>query len=175
MKAKAGLEVTVRAATVADAVDIIDVHHAAVHKTASSSYPPEILDNWSREPDERRYQQMRDIIAKGDELVLVAEGASGICGFGSIVPQLGELRAVYVHPDLGRRGIGSQITAALERLALAKGVADLQMDASINAEPFYRWAGYSVIDRGTHRLSTGHEMACVKMVKSLRGQADRAV
>lgn len=167
MKANGGLGVIVRAATVTDAVGIIDVHHAAVHQIASSSYPPEVLDNWSREPDERRYQQMRDIIATGDELILIAEDDSRVCGFGSIVPRLGELRAVYVRPGLGRRGIGSQILAALEHLALAKGVTDLHMEASVNAEPFYRRAGYSVIERGTHRLSAGYDMPCVKMSKSL--------
>jgi N-acetylglutamate synthase-like GNAT family acetyltransferase len=118
---------------------------------------------------------MRDIIAKGDELVLIAEDVSGVCGFGAIVPRLGELRAVYVHPGVGRRGIGSQILAALEHLALVNDVSDLQMVASVNAEHFYRRAGYSVLERSTHRLATGHAMACVKMSKNLRPQSGRAV
>jgi putative acetyltransferase len=110
---------------------------------------------------------MREVIAGGDELILVAETAAGIVAFGSIVPRLGELRAVYVHPDAGRRGIGSQVLGELERLALERGVSQLHMDASINSEAFYRRAGYEVVGRGLHRFRTGHEMACVKMFKNL--------
>jgi putative acetyltransferase len=160
-------QATVRPAVAADAETIIHVHFAAVHRTASTFYSPEVLDSWSRRPDEARYQQMREIIIGGDELVLVAEVASRVVAFGSIVPRLRELRAVYVHPDAGGRGIGSQVLAALERLALERGVSHLHMDASVNAEAFYQHAGYEVVERGIHRLRTGQDMACVKMFKTL--------
>jgi ribosomal protein S18 acetylase RimI-like enzyme len=41
------------------------------------------------------------------------------------------------------------------------------MDASINAEAFYRRAGYEILERGVHRLRSGREMACLKMKKTL--------
>lgn len=41
------------------------------------------------------------------------------------------------------------------------------MDASVNAEAFYRRAGYQFVDHGVHRFDSGHEMACVKMKKDL--------
>jgi putative acetyltransferase len=173
MEHKGGAEVIVRAAVATDAAGIIEVHHAAVHQTASSWYPPEILDNWSRQPDEGRYQQMRNVIADGDELVLVAEDVSGVCGFGAIVPRLSELRAVYVRPSVGRRGIGSGILASLEQLALDRGVSELQLDASINAETFYVRAGYEILSRGVHRLRSGHEMACIRMKKSLTHESQQ--
>jgi putative acetyltransferase len=166
---------TIRPAVVADAEAIIDLHFAAVHRTASTVYPPAVLDSWSRRPDEGRYQRMREIITGGDELVLVADRASGIVVFGSIVPRLREVRAVYVHPDAGRQGLGSQVLAALEHLAVERGVSDLQMDASVNAEAFYRRAGYQVIERGIHRLGTGQEMACVRMFKRLARPVGRAL
>lgn len=158
---------TVRPAVVADAEAIIDLHFAAVHCTASTFYSPEVLDCWSGHPDEARYQQMREVITRGDELVLVAEDALGVVAFGSIVPRLRELRALYVHPDAGRRGIGSQVLTLLERLALEQGVSELYLDASINSEAFYERAGYEVIRHSIHRLDTGQEMACVKMFKNL--------
>ena len=160
-------EGTVRPATPADAVAIIDLHFAAVHRTASMFYPSEVLDDWSPQPTEARYQQMREIIAGDEELVLVAEGTSGVVAFGSIVPRLRELRAVYVHPDAGRRGVGTQVLAALERLALERSIPRLQMVASVNAEAFYRRAGYQVVESGAHRLRSGQQMACVKMAKHL--------
>lgn len=159
--------VTVRPAVVADAEAIIDLHFAAVHRTASAFYSPAVLDGWSRRPGEARYQRMREVITGGDELVLVAAEASGIVAFGSIVPHLRELRAVYVHPDASRRGIGARVLATLERLALERGASELHTHASVNAEAFYRRAGYEVAERGVHRLGTGQEMACVKMFKHL--------
>jgi putative acetyltransferase len=165
--------VEIRPATAADAVAIINLHFAAVHETAAACYPREVLDRWSARPDERRYQRIRDAIAKGDELFLVGQDASGVVGFGSILPSAQELHAVYVHPRVGRRGIGSHILVELEHLALEQGVLRLQMDASVNAEAFYRRAGYEVVERGVHRLGGGVEMACVKMRKYLTGEPNR--
>jgi hypothetical protein len=105
-----GRPVTVRPAVAADAKAIIDLHFAAVHRTASTSNPPEVLDSWSRPPDETRYQQMRDAIAGGDEVVVVAEAPSGIVAFGSIVPRLRELRAVLEIPGFS----GDAIEAVYE-------------------------------------------------------------
>jgi putative acetyltransferase len=157
----------IRPATTADAEAIIDLHFAAVHETAATFYPREVLDTWSRQPDEARYQRIRDAVTKGEELFLVAQDASGVVGFGSIVPSAQELRAVYVHPKAGRRGVGARILAELERLAIDCDVSQLQMAASINAEAFYRRAGYEVVERGVHRLGGGVEMACVRMKKHL--------
>ncbi len=167
--------VEIRPATAADAIAIIDLHFAAVHETAAAFYPIEILDMWSRLPDEARYQRIRNAIAKGEELFLVAQDASGVVGFGSIVPSVQELRAVYVDPKVGRTGIGSRILTSLERVAIDRGVSHLQMDASVNAEAFYLRAGYEIVERGVHRLGDGFEMACVKMKKRLSGDAKGAV
>lgn len=160
------LNVEIRPATAADAEAIIDLHFAAVHETAAACYPREVLDSWSRPPDERRYQQIRQAVARGEELIVVAQDASEVVGFGSIVPGLQELHAVYVHPKVGRRGIGSRILIELEHLAVDRGVTRLEMDASVNAEAFYQRAGYETVERSVFRLG-GVEMASVKMKKEL--------
>ena len=159
--------VQLRPACGADAEAIIRTHFAAVHETASEFYPGEVLNSWSPEPDAARYEQIRRAIAKDDELFVVAEDASGVVGFGSIVTSLQELRAVYVHPRLGRKGVGASILQELERLAVAKQCVHLRMDASVNAEAFYSRHEYEVVSRGVHRLASGHEMACTKMKKVL--------
>jgi ribosomal protein S18 acetylase RimI-like enzyme len=43
------------------------------------------------------------------------------------------------------------------------------MDASLNAESFYRKHGFEIIEYATHQLTSGQEMACVKMWKILSG------
>jgi len=167
MRQEGGSDIELRPALARDAEAIIQVHFAAVHETAAAHYPVEVLRSWSPPPGHARYQQVRDAISKADELLIVAEEKSEVVGFGSIVPRLSELRAVYVHSKAGRRGVGSKILAQLEAMARGCGLSQLSMDASINAEAFYRNKGYSVLQHATHRLGSGQEMACVKMVKVL--------
>jgi N-acetylglutamate synthase-like GNAT family acetyltransferase len=158
-------QISIRAAKPTDAEAIVRVHYAAVHEIAFAFYPSEIIEDWSRTPDEARYQWMRQTITRGDEVVIVAEDKSGILGFGSIIPKLRELRALYIHPTAGRRGIGQQILQELETRAVAQGISCLQLNASLNAEAFYRRSGYTSLSRGTFRLSSEREMDCIKMKK----------
>jgi ribosomal protein S18 acetylase RimI-like enzyme len=161
--------VQVRAAKPADAEAIIQVHYAAVHETASAFYPPEILEAWSGKPDEARYQWMRQMITKGDEIVIVAESGSGILGFGLMIPKSRDLRALYVHPAAGRQGIGRKILQALETRAVAEGISGLQLVASLNAQAFYQGHGYQALSRGSLPLSGEHKMDCIKMEKIFDG------
>ena len=79
------------------------------------------------------------------------------------------LRAVYVHPRVGRRGVGAKILEQLEQAAVDLRLPELELEASLNAEAFYRRHGYEVLKRAIHRLASGHGMACVKMRKLLPG------
>ncbi len=158
---------TIRPANTLDAKALVDLHFAAVHYTAAQSYPPEILTSWSPVPSDARYEAMGRVIAGGSEQVLVAEEDSGIAGFGSIEPASGELCAIYVHPSAGRRGVGSRLVAALEHLASSRGIPILHLSASVNAVRFYRRAGYETLGDDVVRLTSGQEMACVKMRKTL--------
>jgi putative acetyltransferase len=160
--------VLIRPAVAADAASMSQVHFAAVRRTAAPFYPPEIIDSWSQAPDERRHEQFRSAIAVRDELFLVAERDGEVVGFGSIVPAASELRAVYVHPDVGRSGVGGAILRDLEGMARARGLPTLHMDASLNAEAFYSRHGYEVVERGIHRMAGGGQMACVRMRKFLQ-------
>jgi GNAT superfamily N-acetyltransferase len=163
-----------RPATVQDAENIVRVHFASVHQLASSFYSSDILDLWSGLPSEDRYQRVRQAMAGGGEIFVVAELDATVAGFGSILPVMNELRAVYVHPAAARRGVGTRILIHLEHLARQHGVKYLQMDSSINAEMFYSRNGYTIVGRGFHRLGPGVEMACVKMRKELAHRLDDA-
>lgn len=157
----------IRPAIVDDAQRILEAHNAAVHRTAAGEYASDILAAWAAPLDAGNVQRMARIIASQSELLLVAEIDERVVGFGSIIPKNSELRAVYVHPDFGRKGIGNRILSALEDLARQYALAELTMDASLNAEEFYRAHGYVVVDRGDHPLRTGARMRCVKMRKAL--------
>ena len=141
------------------------MHYEAVHQTAFEFYPYEILEVWSARPGEARYIWMRNVIANGDNVVVVGEVDSCILGFGIFVPRLEEICALYVHPASGRRGVGKAILQVLEMRAAEEGNMRIRLNASLNAEPFYRSNGYTSLARGKFRLSAGHEMDCVKMEK----------
>ncbi len=163
--------VHLRPGTEADTNDLVRVHFAAVHGGASKAYPADVLRSWAVAPDdEQRRAVTRETIERGDELFVVAEVDGVVCGFGSIVPASEELRAVYVDPSFGGRGVGSAILRRLEELASDRGLPKLQMDASINAEGFYTKHGYAVSRSGVHRLAGGVEMACVTMSKGITRQ-----
>ncbi len=95
-----GRHLAIRPATVDDAQGILKAHSAAVHRTAAGQYASDILNAWAAQLDADNVRRMAGIIASQLEFILVAEIDSNIVGFGSIVPKNGELRAIYVHPEL---------------------------------------------------------------------------
>src|SRR3984893_13406670 len=123
---------------------ILEVQRSAIRQTAASAYSPAIIDEWAPAVIAReRVDTFQRWIERGEELIVVAiEPAGQIIGFGSIVPANSELRAVYVDAAYGGQGVGRALLARLEELARDAGVAELRMDASINAVPFYEANGF---------------------------------
>ncbi len=167
------VSITVRYASPNDARAILTVHHEAVHQLASTSYGNEILDDWSKPVTTGRIVAYQDQLRKGDEITLVAEVAGLIAGFAAIAPSTHELRAVYVRPQASRKGVGSALLSMLEEIAKDKGIPELTLDASLNAEPFYRQHGYLSQGQSHFVLQTGRKMPCVKMHKKLRLTQDQ--
>jgi len=153
-----------------DALSIIRAHRAAIRGTATKFYSSEIIDEWEGPIDipAQRVEGFARAMASGEEVVVVAEDSSGlILGFGSIVPGNNELRAVYVRAEHARKGIGRAILRRLEDLARDAGLKELRMDASINAEAFYKANGFIFEAVGEHPMPSGRRMACVRMSKAL--------
>ena len=165
----AGLPFQLRLGRPDDAAAILETQRSAIRQTAASAYSPAIIDEWAPAVIVReRVDTFRRWIERGEELIVVAmEPAGEIIGFGSIVPANSELRAVYVDAAYGGQGVGRALLARLEELARDAGVAELRMDASINAVPFYEANGFISLERGEHVMSSGGRMACVRMRKAL--------
>ncbi len=146
---------------------ILDVHYAAVHGEPVDYYEEEILDDWSPPVDEQRIANFLNRPQKEDEVLRVATMDNGVVGFGIVVPRLSELRACYVLPRLGRQGIGRALLSELERTVQNAGCDWLNLNASMNAEPFYLANGFVADGLGRQPLPGGHEMSCVRMYKFL--------
>jgi putative acetyltransferase len=150
-----------------DATAIVHIHFAAVHQTAAAWYSEEVRLAWSPPVNEERIERMRLVIERPDEVTLVVRFDGAVVGFGSLLPADCELRAVYVHPQWGRRGVGTLLLQSLEEQAQDQGVSFLQMDASLNAQRFYERNGFRVLARGVHRFRSGQEINCMRMRKDL--------
>ena len=153
-----------------DALPILTAQRSAIRQTAASAYSPAIIDEWAPAVIAReRVETFQRWIEHGEESIVVATDSAGkIIGFGSIVPTNSELRAVYVDAAYGGQGVGRALLARLEELARQGGLAELRMDASINAVPFYEANGFISLERGEHAMPSGARMACVRMRKVLR-------
>jgi len=60
--------------------------------------------------------------------------------------QPGRIRAFFVDPACARQGLGRMLLAHCERMAAAAGFTALEMAATMPGVPFYRDAGYAVVE-----------------------------
>jgi putative acetyltransferase len=97
--------------------------------------------------------------------VLVAEWGNTLVGFGQLDPVQGELEALYVSPETVGHGVGSTLLSALEALAWGAHARALSLDASLNAESFYRARGYVPLHAARRVLTPEVHLVCTRMQK----------
>jgi GNAT superfamily N-acetyltransferase len=76
-----------------------------------------------------------------------------------------KVRAIFVHPDFARRGLGSLILARVEAEAAAAGFRRYEMGSTLTGVPLYRLKGYVEVERIAVPLWNGEALPVVKMVK----------
>jgi putative acetyltransferase len=101
----------------------------------------------------------------GGQLTLIATLQGSAVGFASLAGG-GKIDMLYVHPVAVGQGVGNMLTDALEKLAGARGVAKLIVDASDTARGFFEKRGYVAQQRNS--ISVGDEwLANTTMYKML--------
>jgi GNAT superfamily N-acetyltransferase len=78
-----------------------------------------------------------------------------------------KIRAIFVHPQYARRGLGSEILAHVEAKAMAAGFRRLEMGSTLTGVPLYRLKGYVEVERIEVPLPNGEALPVVKMVKDV--------
>jgi putative acetyltransferase len=157
----------IRKAQQQDCPSIERVHAEAVMAIRTVLYTPEEIEAWAI--PRKRESYVQSILSKE---FYVAEESGGIVGFGVLNQENGEVEAVYVSPEVTRRGIGLELLRKLEERARALRLNRLSLNASLNAVPFYERAGFTPQGESTYRLASGVEIRCVPMVKSMGPEAD---
>ena len=135
----------------------------AVTGIQTSLYTREEIQAWAEPKKPETYEE-----SIRDKEFFVAEEDDVILGFGILNQTTTEVEAVYVSPKAGRRGVGMKVLQKLEERARALGLQELRLNASLNAVPFYKRAGYLAQAESKYRLSTGVEIACVPMLKLIQ-------
>jgi ribosomal protein S18 acetylase RimI-like enzyme len=147
---------TIRTATIDDVRAIAEVHVASWLAAYRGLVPDDVLDAQSVDA---RAAQWDEWLRNGETRTLVA---GGVDGFVTFWETSGEVAALYVAPDRGRRGIGSALIDAAHSALRAAGRDEAYLwvfEANAPARAFYAGHGY-VPDgaRMVHEPTGAHEI-----------------
>ena len=81
------------------------------------------------------------------------------------VTDAAKIRAIFVHPDWARRGIGTAILKHCEDAAMAAGFRRFEMGSTLTGVPLYTLKGYVARERIDVPLPNGEALPVVKMTK----------
>lgn len=149
----------------ADLPLLSEIRFAAIEELTVEDYDDAQRRAWaSAVDDEEAFAQS---LAKG--LTIVALIGGGPVGFialqdGGLIDQL------YVHPSVARTGVASALVEAIEKLAVARGMAVLATDASDTAKFLFEARGYQAERRNTIEIE-GEYLGNTRMTKALAPKA----
>jgi GNAT superfamily N-acetyltransferase len=151
---------SLRPASEADRRELWRIHSAAVETFCPGAYSRLEVRTWVDllRPD----GYLRPDVPR---TVLVAERGERLVGFGQLDAELGELEALYVEPGEAGHGVGSTLLTTLELVAWRSGARTMNLDASLNAEPFYEARGYIRLHAARRVLTPEVQLSCVRMQK----------
>jgi len=78
-----------------------------------------------------------------------------------------KVRAIFVHPQFARMGLGSLILHAAESAAIAMGFRRFEMGSTLTGMALYALKGYREVSRVVVPVGGGEEIEVVRMVKEV--------
>jgi len=78
-----------------------------------------------------------------------------------------KIRAIFVHPDWARKGLGSLILKHCEDAAQRAGFSSLEMGSTLTGVPLYTLKGYEQREKVFIPLPNGEVLPIIHMVKNL--------
>jgi putative acetyltransferase len=136
---------------------------AAIEQLTGDDYNEAQQEAWASVTDDE--EQFGKRLASG--LTLIATLQNSPVGFASL-KGADHIDMLYVHPGAVGQGVASMLCEALEKLAGGRGAKSLTVDASDNAEEFFRKRGYVGQRRNTVSIN-GEWLANTTMQKTLAG------
>jgi len=148
----------------ADTPVLAAIFAAAIGELTGDDYTEEQQQAWMAVAEDEEFG--RRLTA---DLTLIATLQNSPVGFASLRGK-DHIRMLYVHPGAAGQGVASMLLDALEKLAGGRGAAKLTVDASDNAEGFFRKRGYVAMQRNSITLN-GEWLANTTMQKTLGGKS----
>lgn len=86
---------------------------------------------------------------------------------GMLDLETGELGAIFVLPEFMHRGIGKAIVDHLEQIGRNAGLAEIHLEATLNAVRFYQCCGFVGREPAIYHSPSGLQLPCMPMRKPL--------
>ncbi|MFE8071973.1 GNAT family N-acetyltransferase [Marinobacteraceae bacterium S3BR75-40.1] len=150
-----------------DAVRANDIYCHAIETLTDDYYSREQRQVWADWGSDG--ERLSKLLSQG--ITIVAETPQTLAGFAQLFP-LYQVNMLYVRPECGRQGIGSQLLTILESLATRLGQRSLTTRASRASRPVFERAGF-VVDRREIATRNGIELEGFRMSKPLEPGRNR--
>ena len=152
----------------ADTPILAAIFSAAIEQLTGDDYSAAQQEAWAGAADDEAEFGKR----LAGELTLIATLQNAPIGFAALKGK-DHIDMLYVHPSVAGQGVASMLCEALEKLAGSRGAKSLTVDASDNAEVFFKKRGYVARQRNTVTVN-GEWLANTTMQKMLEtGGAER--
>jgi putative acetyltransferase len=147
----------------ADTPVLAAIFIAAIEELTGDDYSAEQQEAWASVADDEEGFGKK----LAAELTLIATVRNAPVGFASLEGK-DHIDMLYVHPSAAGQGVASALCDALEKLAGGRGAKSLTVDASDNAQEFFKKRGYVAKQRNSITLN-GEWLANTTMQKTLPG------
>ena len=127
----------------ADAIGLATLFHRAVQEGTVQHYSPEQRRAWCDAPPTSAGWRARVEEAE----TIVAEQSGKHLGFMTMDMETGYLDFAYVAPEVMGKGVAATLYAVIEGRARAHGLARLETEASLLAQPFFKRQGWRLVKR----------------------------
>ena len=134
----------------ADAPLLREIFRDSIEELTNDDYTEAQQEAWASVADD--VGEFRNKLSGQLTLVATLEGSP--VGFASLEGK-DKIDMLYVHPAATGQGVGAMLIDALEKLAGARGTANLIVDASDSARGFFEKRGYIAQQRNS--ISVGDE------------------
>lgn len=129
---------TIRPYEPRDAQPTLTVFQRAVRITAAADYQPEQIDAWAGHVDPTAWAQRRSAAD-----TWVAEQNGVVVGFTDI-DKAGYIDMMFADPAAGRTGVATALLDHIRKVAAARHLSELTVNASATARPFFERHGFTV-------------------------------
>jgi putative acetyltransferase len=148
----------------ADTPVLAAIFAAAVEQLTGDDYSEAQQEAWASIADDEEAFGRK----LAGELTLIATLQNAPVGFASLKGK-DHIEMLYVHPGVAGQGVASALCDALEKLAGGRGAKSLTVEASDNAEPFFKKRGYVAKQRNSITVN-GEWLANTTMQKTLESE-----